>query len=36
MDKLTSSLMSRETLDDAEVRELLGLPPAKRNDEAEP
>jgi len=36
MDLLTEALITRETLDDAEVRELLGLGPAKRSDDSEP
>ncbi len=35
MDSLTDALIIRETLDDAEVRGLLGLPAAKRSDESD-
>jgi cell division protease FtsH len=35
LDLLTETLIGKETLDDAEIRVLLGLPPAKRSDDGD-
>jgi cell division protease FtsH len=35
LDLLTETLISKETLDDSEVRLLLGMPPAKRSDDGD-